>query len=148
MHSPAPHLFIQVVEVVVCRLTPLQQQLYIHFLESNTARRLLAGNKAAGVLSAITSLKKLCNHPKLIYDAIHSKTQVGVVHACISDYLRNQHSIPVTHNKIHVSTCCIYAAACAFCFTVHLSLQVVVSPVSDIYPGICCTCSANIHRWL
>jgi hypothetical protein len=27
-------------------------------------------------LGAITSLKKLCNHPKLIYDVLHSKTQV------------------------------------------------------------------------
>lgn len=26
------------------------------------------------VLSAITALKKLCNHPKLIYDSIHSDT--------------------------------------------------------------------------
>lgn len=25
------------------------------------------------MLSAITTLKKLCNHPKLIYDALHSK---------------------------------------------------------------------------
>jgi hypothetical protein len=28
------------------------------------------------VLSAITSLKKLCNHPKLVYDTLHSKAQV------------------------------------------------------------------------
>jgi DNA repair and recombination RAD54-like protein len=27
------------------------------------------------VLSAITSLKKLCNHPKLIYDAVHSRVE-------------------------------------------------------------------------
>jgi len=65
--------------VVCCRLTPLQQDLYCRFLESTAARRVLArveGNKragAAGVLSAITTLKKLCNHPKLIYDALHSK---------------------------------------------------------------------------
>lgn len=26
------------------------------------------------MLSAITALKKLCNHPKLIYDSIHSDT--------------------------------------------------------------------------
>jgi hypothetical protein len=32
--------------------------------------------QATGVLSAITSLKKLCNHPKLIYDTLHSKAQV------------------------------------------------------------------------
>lgn len=47
----------QVVQVVVCRLTPLQQQLYEHFLLSNATRRLLSG-KATGVLSAITCLKK------------------------------------------------------------------------------------------
>jgi SNF2 family DNA or RNA helicase len=33
--------------------------------------------QATGVLSAITSLKKLCNHPKLIYDTLHSKAQVS-----------------------------------------------------------------------
>ena len=66
----------QVVEVVVCRLTELQRQLYCHFLDSKTTRRLLNNTKATGVLGAITSLKKLCNHPKLIYDALHSKAQV------------------------------------------------------------------------
>jgi DNA repair and recombination RAD54-like protein len=75
--DPQPHpLLLQVVEVVCCRPTQLQQQLYCRFLESTTARRLLAGSKAAGVLGAITSLKKLCNHPKLIYDALHSKAHV------------------------------------------------------------------------
>lgn len=66
----------QVLSVVVCKPTPLQQKLYEHFLLSNATRRLLSGSKAAGVLSAITCLKKLCNHPKLIYDTLHSKTQV------------------------------------------------------------------------
>ncbi|WIA32931.1 hypothetical protein OEZ86_006099 [Tetradesmus obliquus] len=66
----------KVVQVVVCRLGELQQQLYEAFLLSNATRRLLAGSKATGVLSAITSLKKLCNHPKLIYDTLHSKAQV------------------------------------------------------------------------
>lgn len=74
--APSP---CQVVMVVCCRLTALQRDLYCRFLESTAARRVLAraeGNKragAAGVLSAITTLKKLCNHPKLIYDALHSK---------------------------------------------------------------------------
>eukprot|EP00775_Hariotina_reticulata_P012633 gene12633-12762_t len=69
------HLPPKVVQVVVCRLTPLQRELYEHFLLSNATRRLLAGSKATGVLSAITCLKKLCNHPKLIYDTLHSKAQ-------------------------------------------------------------------------
>jgi hypothetical protein len=51
-------VLLQVVQVVVCRLTPLQRQLYEHFLLSNATRRLLAGSKATGVLSAITCLKK------------------------------------------------------------------------------------------
>jgi DNA repair and recombination RAD54-like protein len=63
-----------VVEVVCCRMTELQRQLYCHFLESKAAAKLLSG-KATGVLSAITSLKKLCNHPKLIYDAVHSRVE-------------------------------------------------------------------------
>lgn len=31
------------------------------------------GAQSAGVLGAITMLKKLCNHPKLIYDVLTSK---------------------------------------------------------------------------
>ncbi|GLC33814.1 DNA-dependent ATPase protein rad54 [Pleodorina starrii] len=66
------HLPPKVIEVVCCRLTELQRLLYDHFLQSKAARRVLNG-RTSGVLSAITSLKKLCNHPKLIYDAVHSK---------------------------------------------------------------------------
>lgn len=75
---------LQVLSVVVCKPTPLQQQLYEHFLLSNATRRLLSGSKAAGVLGAITCLKKLCNHPKLIYDTLHSKAQVTIDFAVMS----------------------------------------------------------------
>lgn len=61
----------QTIEVVCCKLTDLQRSLYCHFLESKAARKLVSGQKSAGVLSAITNLKKLCNHPKLIYDSLH-----------------------------------------------------------------------------
>lgn len=61
----------QVIEVVCCKLTELQEQLYNHFLTSKATRKLVSGQKSAGVLSAITNLKKLCNHPKLIYDGMH-----------------------------------------------------------------------------
>jgi hypothetical protein len=69
----------QVIQVVCCRLTVLQQLLYEHFLQSKATRKLLNGKATAGVLSAITSLKKLCNHPKLIYDAINSSAKVEKV---------------------------------------------------------------------
>ena len=61
-------------------MTPLQHSIYEHFTRSAAARKMLhaaESGKGAGcarVLSAITALKKLCNHPKLIYDAINSNT--------------------------------------------------------------------------
>ena len=61
----------QVVEVVCCRMAELQTDLYRHFLQSKITGRLLSGKKE-GVLPAITALRKLCNHPKLIYDAMHA----------------------------------------------------------------------------
>ena len=60
-------------------MTPLQLALYCHFLESKATRSLFAAQKAARVLSAITSLRKLLNHPKLIYDALHRCVCAGVV---------------------------------------------------------------------
>lgn len=83
------HLPPKVVMVVCVRLAPLQRDLYHRFLESAAARRVLKraeGDKragAAGVLSAITALKKLCNHPKLIYDGLVAKVCVGVCWWCV-----------------------------------------------------------------
>ena len=70
------HLPPKVVEVVCCRLTPLQQTIYQHFLASKAAAAALSG-KHSQALAAITALKKLCNHPKLIYDMLHSKSDKG-----------------------------------------------------------------------
>lgn len=70
----AAHLPTKVTEIVCCRLTSLQINLYRHFLESKAADAALTG-KQSKVLAAITALKKLCNHPKLIFDAL---TRVGV----------------------------------------------------------------------
>ena len=64
----------QVVEVVCCRPSPLQIDLYNHFLASNAAQRVLSAASTKGkasALTAINALRKLCGHPKLIYDLIH-----------------------------------------------------------------------------
>ena len=70
------HLPPKVVEVVCCKLSPLQSTLYHHFLESKAAKAALTG-KNAMVLAAITALKKLCNHPKLIYDMVNGAKNTG-----------------------------------------------------------------------
>eukprot|EP01018_Ginkgo_biloba_P036784 Gb_13099 [translate_table: standard] len=65
------HLPPKIVEVVCCKLTDLQANLYRHFIQSKNVKQVLEDqSKRSKVLASITALKKLCNHPKLIYDTI------------------------------------------------------------------------------
>ncbi|XP_051135736.1 protein CHROMATIN REMODELING 25 isoform X2 [Andrographis paniculata] len=69
------HLPPKLVEVVCCKLTPLQAVLYNHFIHSKNVKRVITEEaKHSKILAYITALKKLCNHPKLIYDTIKSKS--------------------------------------------------------------------------
>ncbi|KAK1340147.1 hypothetical protein QTO34_018711 [Cnephaeus nilssonii] len=63
------YLPVKIEQVVCCRLTPLQTELYQRFLrQAKPAEELREGKMSVSSLSSITSLKKLCNHPALIYD--------------------------------------------------------------------------------
>ncbi|CAM9339661.1 unnamed protein product [Rangifer tarandus platyrhynchus] len=63
------YLPVKIEQVVCCRLTPLQIELYKRFLrQAKPAEELREGKMSVSSLSSITSLKKLCNHPALIYD--------------------------------------------------------------------------------
>ena len=72
------HLPPKVIQVVCCRPSLLQIQLYQHFLASKSVRKLTSGDDEGSsrggggglqALPLITSLKKLVNHPKLIFDS-------------------------------------------------------------------------------
>ncbi|XP_035555178.1 DNA repair and recombination protein RAD54-like isoform X5 [Canis lupus baileyi] len=63
------YLPVKIEQVVCCRLTPLQTELYKRFLkQAKPAEELREGKMTVSSLSSITLLKKLCNHPALIYD--------------------------------------------------------------------------------
>ncbi|XP_040896373.1 DNA repair and recombination protein RAD54-like [Toxotes jaculatrix] len=63
------YLPVKIEQVVCCRLTPLQTELYKRFLRQAKPLETLQGGKiSVSSLSSITSLKKLCNHPALIYE--------------------------------------------------------------------------------
>lgn len=64
------YLPVKIQQVVCCSLTPLQVALYKKFVNSKSAQCDLAknGKMAVSSLSSITTLKKLCNHPDLIYE--------------------------------------------------------------------------------
>nr|GLL47317.1 protein CHROMATIN REMODELING 25 [Ipomoea trifida] len=67
------HLPPKIIEVVCCKLMPLQVELYNHFIHSkNVKRAITEETKQSKILAYITALKKLCNHPKLIYETIKS----------------------------------------------------------------------------
>ena len=71
----AKHLPTKLVQIVCCKPTPLQVQLYNHFLNSKSVKKAMresenseSGGGAGGqVLGVIQSLSKLCNHPRLVY---------------------------------------------------------------------------------
>ncbi|XP_041791523.1 DNA repair and recombination protein RAD54-like isoform X1 [Chelmon rostratus] len=63
------YLPVKIEQVVCCRLSPLQTELYKHFLrQAKPIETLQEGKISISSLSSITSLKKLCNHPALIYE--------------------------------------------------------------------------------
>ncbi|XP_051567327.1 DNA repair and recombination protein RAD54-like isoform X2 [Myxocyprinus asiaticus] len=63
------YLPVKIEQVVCCRLTPLQKELYKLFLkQAKPVESLQTGKISVSSLSSITSLKKLCNHPALIYE--------------------------------------------------------------------------------
>jgi len=68
------YLPVKVEQVVCCKMTPLQVEIYKTFLNSKTVTLQMAANKGAKMsassLAFITQLKKLCNHPELIYDKV------------------------------------------------------------------------------
>lgn len=73
------HLPPKVIQIVCCRPSDLQVKLYQHFLKSKTIKNITRGDGAEGrasgglhALPLITSLKKLCNHPKLIWDTVQN----------------------------------------------------------------------------
>eukprot|EP01147_Barroeca_monosierra_P002308 gene2308-5293_t len=60
-------------QVVCCRPTQLQKEMYQRFLDSKTCN--LDGVSMGSSLSFITELKKLCNHPQLLYEKIVGKAK-------------------------------------------------------------------------
>ena len=52
--------------VVFCKMAPLQNSIYENFVKSKEVKKLLAGDGQIMPLQAITTLKKLCNHPALV----------------------------------------------------------------------------------
>ncbi|CAF1046224.1 unnamed protein product [Rotaria sp. Silwood1] len=63
------YLPVKIEQVICCKLMPLQIELYKKFVETGISELGTSNGKfSQSALSVITSLKKLCNHPALIYE--------------------------------------------------------------------------------
>lgn len=64
------YLPVKVEQLVLCKLTPLQKDMYNAFVNSkNILTQMSSESKlSASTLDTINQLKKLCNHPELIFD--------------------------------------------------------------------------------
>lgn len=60
--------------IIMCQLTPLQKQLYLNYINSDTIKRTVSNSgdvkPTFSTLASITTLKKLCNHPDLVLEQI------------------------------------------------------------------------------
>ncbi|GFQ64491.1 DNA repair and recombination protein RAD54-like [Trichonephila clavata] len=62
------YLPVKIELVVCCEMTDLQKSLYTHYVNSQAVSKALDSNSKISALSAVTSLKKICNHPDLILE--------------------------------------------------------------------------------
>lgn len=90
--------------VVCCGLEPAQRAIYEFFIQSKKLQRTISGSQNGGgkpgkgggqsTLQAITFLKKLCNHPQLVYELCTSGNEIfdgleGMFPSGFSKSLRN-----------------------------------------------------------
>lgn len=71
-HILTRYLPLKVEQVVCCRLTRLQTELYKRFLNRVRPTDSVLENRTSS-LSSITALKKLCNHPALVYEQCRNR---------------------------------------------------------------------------
>ena len=84
---PTSPAFPQTIQIVCCPLSPLQTACYEGVLSSKTTKKVINGGKGShshfSPPSLRADLKKLCNHPKLIYDSCISKKATDAFQDCM-----------------------------------------------------------------
>jgi len=87
------HLPEKIVNVVCIKLTELQKQVYNHLLTEKEISWQRDGTQSKSLLS-INALKKLCNHPKLVYDDIRAAETNGKLEQAAHGFQNCRHLFP------------------------------------------------------
>ncbi|XP_067002345.1 DNA repair and recombination protein RAD54-like [Anabrus simplex] len=71
------YLPVKIEQVICVKLSPTQLGIYQDFINCDAIKSTVrgSGKVSLSALSSITSLKKLCNHPDLVYDKIESRSE-------------------------------------------------------------------------
>ncbi|XP_069183393.1 DNA repair and recombination protein RAD54-like isoform X1 [Procambarus clarkii] len=70
------YLPVKIEHVVCCPMTSLQQDMYLKFINSSAVKKQISGvdgRLGNTALAAITSMKKLCNHPDLLWEKVKAR---------------------------------------------------------------------------
>lgn len=96
--------------IIICQLTDLQKQIYLNYINSEAIKRTLkegeTSKQTISSLAAITTLKKLCNHPDLILDKIEEGADGLEEAASLMPYRKgNQEVRPELSGKLMLLDC-------------------------------------------
>ncbi|GAB5353445.1 hypothetical protein AAMO2058_000037000 [Amorphochlora amoebiformis] len=78
------HLPPKVIQVVCCRPTSLQERLYKFFINQKSVKQMVkeGEKRLSRVLPLINNIKRLCNHPKLIWGSLKEKNTKSQLRGC------------------------------------------------------------------
>lgn len=96
--------------IIICQLTELQKQIYLNYINSEAIRRTLkegeTSKQTISSLAAITTLKKLCNHPDLILDKIEEGADGLEEASTLMPYGKGNHEVrPELSGKMMLLDC-------------------------------------------
>ncbi|KAF8793286.1 DNA repair and recombination protein RAD54-like [Argiope bruennichi] len=97
------YLPVKIELVVCCEMTDLQKSLYSHYVNSQAVSKALDSNSKISALSAVTSLKKICNHPDLILElAQQNKDGLGCCLKLFPSKHNGKNLVPELSGKMKV----------------------------------------------
>ncbi|KAK9876241.1 hypothetical protein WA026_012540 [Henosepilachna vigintioctopunctata] len=96
--------------IIICQLTELQKEIYLNYINSEAIKRTIKEGGSLkpsfSSLAAITTLKKLCNHPDLILDKILERAEGLEKAADLMPYLKNNQEVrPELSGKLMLLDC-------------------------------------------
>lgn len=97
-------------QVLFCRLSPEQRELYRAYLASKDVEAILAGDRNA--LAGIDVLRKICNHPDLLQVRHTANVALTATSACTREHAQGCHCRQIVPCPAHRLSAPTFACLC------------------------------------